>query len=313
MTQLTFAEAEFANKKHKTRRERFLERMDVLIPWAKLERKLAKLYPTGQRGRPPYPLSTMLRVHCIQLFYNLSDPAMEDLLYEVESVRAFAGLRLSQPIPDESTILHFRHFLETHGLGKVVFDTINQHLADHGLILKEGTIVDASILEAPSSTKNNAGQRDPEMHQTKKGNEWHFGMKLHIGVDHVLGLIHSLTTTAANTHDIVIADQLLHGAEKVVIADAGYRGVYKRPEHEHRVVRWLIAARPSQRGRIAGIEYNKASIRSKVEHAFCYIKRCFGYGKVRYRGLMKNTNRLYVLAGFTNLLRVDGFIKAHVA
>lgn len=309
MTQLTFAEAEYANKKHKTRREIFLERMEKLLPWPRLEKKIARYYAKSgaQGGRPPYPLPTMLRVHCLQLFYNLSDPALEDALYEVESMRRFAGLKLDR-IPDETTILNFRHLLEKHGLGKKLFKEINAHLQEQGLMLREGTIVDATIIAAPSSTKNTDGERDPEMHQVRKGNEWHFGMKMHIGVDESLGLIHSVETTAANTADIAMADKLLHGNEKNVWGDAGYQGIDRRAEHASRSVNWLIAMRPGKRaqlpaqGFLAQAEKAKASIRAKVEHPFRYIKGVFGYGKVRYRGLAKNTNRLYLLAGFTNLL-----------
>ncbi|MBR2513261.1 MAG: IS5 family transposase, partial [Halomonas sp.] len=250
MDQITFSEAEYQNKKRKTRREIFLERMDRLIPWQQLEKKVARYYPKGESGRPPYPLSAMLRVHCMQLFYNLSDPAMEDALYEIESMRHFAGLKLDR-LPDETTILKFRHFLERHGLGKVLFQEVNKHLAKNGLMLREGSIVDATIISAPSSTKNKKGERDPEMHQTKKGGSWHFGMKMHIGVDDKLGLIHGIETTAANVHDIVPADQLLHGEEQRVFGDAGYLGIQKRDEHKHRHdVSWYIAKRPGTRKKL---------------------------------------------------------------
>jgi len=307
MDQMTFAEAEYQHKKRKTRREIFLERMDTLISWQRLEKRIARYYPKGQNGRPPYPLSAMLRVHCMQLFYNLSDPAMEDALYEIESMRRFAGLRLVDRLPDETTILHFRHFLERHDLGKVLFNEVNKHLEKNGLMLREGSIVDATIIAAPSSTKNQAGQRDPQMHQTRKGNQWHFGMKMHIGVDDALGLIHSIDTTAANTHDIVASGNLLHGDETRVFGDAGYRGIQKREEHKDRQgVDWFIAPRPSERAKLdankAKAEKIKASIRAKVEHPFRYIKRVFGYNKVRYRGLSKNSNRLHLLAAFSNLL-----------
>ena len=198
MQEPTFGSLEFAHKKRKTRRERFLERLESLAPWAALAARVEPVYPKPGRGRRPYRLAVMLRVHCVQLCYNLSDPALEDLLYEAESVRRFCGLNLSGPIPDESTILHFRHLLERHQLGEALLQTINAHLAGQGLRLQAGTIVDASIIAAPASTKNQRRQRDPEMHQTKKGNQWHFGMKLHIGVDADLGLTHSLRTTAAN-------------------------------------------------------------------------------------------------------------------
>ncbi|WP_019603074.1 IS5 family transposase [Teredinibacter turnerae] len=316
MSQLTFSEAEYNIKKRKTRREKFLERMEGLIPWEKLEQQLAKKYSRGKTGRKPYPLNVMLRVHVMQLLYNLSDPAMEDALYEIESMRRFAGLRLSDNLPDETTILNFRHFLESHKFGQRLFDTIQEHLASHGLRLQEGSIIDASIISAPTSTKNKEGKRDPEMHQTKKGNEWHFGMKMHIGVDESLGLIHSISTTAANEHDIVHADKLLHGKEKRVWGDAGYVGIDKRDENKDRDVDWFIAMRPGKRAVLAKSseieqgEKAKASVRAKVEHAFSVIKQRFGYSKVRYRGLAKNTDRLYLLAGFTNLLRAEKYLPA---
>ena len=307
MSQMTFAEADYAHKKRKTRREMFLERTETLIPWQKIERKLARHYPKGGIGRPPYPLATMLRVHCMQLFYNLADPAMEDALYEVESMRRFAHLHLDR-IPDETTILNFRHFLERHGLGRVIFNTIAQHLDAHGLMLREGSIIDASLIAAPPSTKNAQGERDPDMHSVKKGNEWYFGMKIHIGVDDALGLIHSVETTSAEVHDLNMADTLLHGDEKRVWGDTGYTGIEKRQEHSERDADFLIAR---HRGKVRQLadsdpqkqaEQCKASVRAKVEHPFLWIKHIFGYRKVRYRGLAKNTNRLLVLAGLTNLM-----------
>ena len=314
MDQMTFSEAEYQNKKRKTRRELFLERMDKLIPWKQLEKKVARYYHKGQTGRPPYALSAMLRVHCMQLFYNLSDPAMEDALYEIESMRRFAGLKLDR-LPDETTILKFRHFLEEHGLGKVLFKEVNKYLEKQGLMLREGSIVDATIISAPSSTKNQTGQRDPEMHQAKKGNEWHFGMKMHIGVDDTLGLIHSVATTAANVHDIVPTGDLLHGEEQRVFGDAGYLGIQKRDEHRHRKnVSWFVARRPGTRKTLDAdklkAEKLKASVRAKVEHPFRYIKQVFGYSKVRYRGLAKNANRLHLLAAFANLLISEKYLLA---
>jgi len=308
MSQVSFSDLEYANKKKKTRREAFLERMDALIPWGRLEKKIRRHYPKRGNGRPPYPLSVMLRIHCVQLFYNASDPGMEDMLYEIDSVRRFAGLSLSGAIPDETTILNFRRLLEKHDLGEALFAEINQHLADHGLALKEGTIMDASIISAPSSTKNKEGKRDPEMHQTKKGKTWHFGMKMHIGVDESLGLVHSLSTTAANVHDLVEVPNLLHGDESTVWADAGYQGVADREEQEDREVDWLIAMRPGKRGLLnprsqaEKDEKLKASVRAKVEHPFRYVKCVFGYAKARYRGLAKNSQRIHLLLGFTNLL-----------
>lgn len=315
MSQISFAEAEYQHKRKQTRREKFLAKMEQLIPWSALEKTLEPHYYSNRVGRPAYPLKVMLRIHCMQLFYNLSDPAMEDSLYEIESMRRFAGLSLNQRIPDETTILHFRHLLEKHDAGEALFTVINQHLAAQGLMLREGTIVDASIIEAPTSTKNKTKKRDPAMHQTKKGNQWHFGMKLHIGVDDALGLVHSLSTTAANVHDIHETEHLLHGDEERVWADAGYRGVSKREEHKKRDVDWFIAERPSVRrtfdkaSAASKHETLKASVRAKVEHPFRYIKRVFGYDKVRYRGLEKNTQRLHLLTGFTNLLIAHRYIS----
>ena len=311
MDQPTFADLEYQGKKRRTRRELFLERMDGLIPWRSLEERIRPVYPKPGKGRRPYPLAVMLRVHCVQLFYNLSDPGMEDLLYEAESVRRFVGLSLSEALPDETTILNFRHLLERHELGKALFDEINAHLGSQGLRLREGSIVDASIIEAPSSTKNRTRERDPEMHQTKKGNQWHFGMKAHIGVDSKTGIVHSLSTTAANAHDVTEAHNLLHGGERVVWCDAGYQGVHKRWENLGLEIDWRVAMRPGKRRNLDPgsaeelAEKLKASVRAKVEHPFQKVKRVFGYAKVRYRGLAKNTERLALLFGLGNLLTAE--------
>ena len=312
MDQTTFADLDYQNKKRKTRRELFLERMDGLIPWERLEECIRPVYPKAGKGRRPYPLPVMLRIHCVQLCYNLSDPGMEDLLYESESVRRFAGLRLSDALPDETTILNFRHLLEEHSLGQGLLEEINAHLESQGLKLREGTIVDATIIEAPSSTKNRAGERDPEMHQTKKGNQWHFGMKAHIGVDSETGIVHSMSATAANAHDVTEAHNLLHGGETVVWGDAGYQGVHKREENLGLEVEWRVAMRPGRRRKLepgseeALAEKAKASVRAKVEHPFLKVKRLFGYVKVRYRGLGKNVERLALLFGLGNLLTAEG-------
>ena len=313
--QPTFADLDYQCKKRKTRREEFLERMDSLIPWQRLEDRIGPHYFRAERGRRPYPLAVMLRVHVVQLCYNLSDPAMEDLLYEAESVRRFAGLRLSEPIPDESTILHFRHLLERQQLGQGLFEEIKGHLEEQGVRLREGTIVDATIIAAPASTKNRTGQRDPEMRQTKKGNQYYFGMKLHTGVDAQTGLVHSFSTTSANVHDVTEAYRLLHGGERQVWGDAGHIGVQKREENLGLAVDWQVAMKPSQRRKLepdsaeALGEKVKASIRAKVEHPYLDVKQIFGYAKVRYRGLAKNTNRLALLLGLSNLRRA----QAHLA
>ena len=255
--------------------------MDVLIPWERLLDQIRPYYPKAGKGRVPYELECMLRVHCVQLFYNLSDPATEDMLYEIERVRRFTGISLSK-VADETTILNFRHLLERHGLGQVLFESIKEHLSEAGLMLKEGTIVDASIIEAPSSRKNRKRERDPEMKQTSKGNQWHFGMKLHVGVDDQNGLVHSLATTSANMHDLTASEQLLHGEEVRVWGDVGYRGMEKREAHKDRQVAWHIAMRPSQRRRLGRNELErlmeecKSSVRAKVEHVFFYVKQMFG-------------------------------------
>ena len=221
MRQPTFGELEYESKKRRTRREIFLERMDGLIPWGTLEELIRPYYPKAGRGRRPYGLSAMLRIHCVQLFYNLSDPGMEDLLYEAESVRRFVGLRLSGSLPDETTILNFQHLLEEGRLGEGLMKEINRHLASQGLRLREGTIVDASIIEAPSSTKNGSGERDRQMRQTKKGKEWRFGIKVHVRVDAETGVVHSMSATSANVYDETEAHRLLHGGEAQVWGEAG--------------------------------------------------------------------------------------------
>ena len=219
--------------------------MDALIRWERLLEEIRPYCPKAGKGRAPYGLESMLRVHCVQLFYNLSDPATEDMLYEIERVRRFTGISLSK-VPEETTILNFRHLLERHGLPRVLFESIKEHLSEAVLMLKEGTIVDASIMEAPTSTKNRKRERDPEMKQTRKGNQWHLGMKLHVGVDDQSGLVHSLATTSATMHDLRAPEQLLHGEEARVWGDPGYRGMEKREAHEDRQVAWRIAMRPSQ-------------------------------------------------------------------
>ena len=254
-------------------------------------------YPKASKkgGRPPYPLATMLRIHLLQQWYSLSDPAMEEALIEVPTMRRFAGIELiSDRIPDETTILTFRHLLEKHDLGEQIFETVKAHLSARGMTMRQGTIVDATLIAAPSSTKNKEGKRDPEMHQTKKGNQWYFGMKVHIGVDKDSGLIHSVVTTAANVHDLTPAAELLHGDEEVIYGDAGYQGIAKRPEMEGTAADFRVAMRPGKRrvlpdtpeGRLQDlIETAKAHIRAKVEHPFRVIKQQLGSQKTWLRGL----------------------------
>jgi IS5 family transposase len=251
----------------------------------------------------------MLRIHCLQLWWNLSDPAMEEELHERPLYRRFAGLEGAARMPDETTILRFRHLLEKHELAPEVLGTINASLAQHGLMLKTGTVVDATIIAAPSSTKNKSGERDPEMHQTKKGKQWHFGMKAHIGVDAESGLVHTVIGTAANVNDVTQAGGLLHGQETAAFGDAGYRGVDKRPEAQGPT--WFVAMQPGKRKAldmtkkwarlVKKAEQIKASVRAKVEHPFRVVKQQFGHTKVRYSGLAKNTARLTMLFALSNL------------
>lgn len=314
MTQMNFGLDPLPKK---TRKEVFLDEMNQVVPWSAL---VALIQPHARGahqalgGRPPFPIETILRIHCLQLWWNLSDPAMEEELHERPLYRRFAGLEGAARMPDETTILRFRHLLEKHELAPKIMAVINAGLAQQGLMLKTGTVVDATIIAAPSSTKNKSGERDPEMHQTKKGNQWHFGMKAHIGVDAESGLVHTVIGTAANVNDVTQATQLLHGQETDVFADAGYQGVDKREEAQGLPVNWHIAMRPGKRAaldlssalaaKIEQVEKIKASIRAKVEHPFRLIKQQFGHAKVRYRGLAKNTARLQVMFALGNLWMV---------
>lgn len=308
MSQISFSDAEYAGKRKKTRREVFLEEMELVVPWKALLKLIEPHYPVAGRGRRPYPLDSMLRVHLMQNWFALSDPAMEEALYEIASLRSFAQLSLNEAIPDETTILNFRHLLEESDLAEDILKAVNAHLSRKGLLLKRGSIVDATIIAAPSSTKNAEGKRDPDMHQTKKGEQWFFGMKAHIGVDADSGLVHTVTTTAANESDVEQVADLLHGKEEHVWGDSGYRGAQARVNREE--LQWHIAARPSDiarmpegraRKRVQKQEHRKASIRAKVEHPFRVIKRQFGLVKVRFRGLAKNTAHVVTLFALSNL------------
>ncbi|BBU03886.1 IS5 family transposase [Aeromonas veronii] len=294
--------------------------MEALLPWAMMLAVIEPVYPKAGNGRRPYPLDTMLRIHCMQQWYSLSDGAMEDALYEIASMRLFAKLSLDQAIPDRTTIMNFRHLLEQHRLARQLFDTVNQWLSDAGIMMKQGTLVDATLIEAPCSTKNKRGERDGEMHQTKKGNQWYFGMKAHIGVDAKSGLTHSLETTAANEHDLNQVGNLLHGEEAFVFADAGYQGAENREELADVKAQWAIAMRPGRlkelkkhphkNKAVIAFERLKSSIRAKVEHPFRIIKRQFGFVKARFKGLRKNDNQLAMLFTLANLFRVDQMIRA---
>jgi IS5 family transposase len=312
--QMSFAQSEYAGKKKVTRREKFLGEMERVVPWTRLVALIQPHYPTGRRGRPPVGLERMLRIYFLQQWYTLADEALEDALYDSQALRTFAGIDLSvESVPDATTLLGFRHLLEEHTLGPKILQEVNAHLGERQLLMREGTIVDATIIAAPPSTKNAKKERDPEMHQTRKGQEWHFGMKAHIGVDAESGLVHTVIGTAANVSDIQCAAQALHGAEMTVYVDAGYTGVEKRPEVlvEHAQTQWIVAAKRGRvkvlpEGRIKELtkelERLKAQVRAKVEHVFHVVKNLFGYRKVRYRGLAKNTAQLYTLFALANLV-----------
>jgi IS5 family transposase len=312
--QTTFAHAEFAAKKKITRREKFLARMEEVIPWARLLAVLEPHYPKGRRGRPPIGLERMLRVYFLQQWYGLADEALEDALYDSQALQRFARIDLSaEGVPDATTLLNFRHLLETHDLCKGLFTAINADLAARGLLLREGTLVDATLIAAPSSTKNAKRERDPEMHQTKKGNQWYFGMKAHIGADRDSKLVHTVVVTAANVADVTQTAELLHGDETQVHADAGYTGVEKRPEIValQRPLDWQIAgkrgvikalAEGAEKEALKAVEKAKASVRAFVEHPFHIVKNLFRHRKVRYRGLAKNGHQLYTLFALANVM-----------
>ena len=306
VNQLTFADSEYTQKRHQTRKERFLGRMDELVPWMKIIDLIEPVYKKPGNGRSPYPLE-----------------AMEDALYETVSIQRFAHLSFSSGIPDRTTIMNFRHLLERHHLGRKIFDSINAWLSEAGVITTQGTIVDATIIAAPTSIKNKNKQRDPDMHSTKKGNQWYFGMKAHIGVDLVNGVTHSLVTTAANAHDVTQVSRLLHGKEESVLGDAGYVGSEKREDTQGVKVKWVISERPGKIKKLKRhprlnksaitLEKMKATVRAKVEHPFRIIKCQFGFTKARYKGLAKNDNQLATLFALSNLVRIDQIIRRREA
>jgi IS5 family transposase len=311
MSLMNQASLGLGNSTKRTRKREFLAQMERVVPWQALVALVAPYAPEGRRGRPPFSVETMLRIHFMQQWFTLSDPAMEEALHDMPLFRDFAGLGgWSSRLPDETTILRFRHLLEQHKLAPEILATVNDLLRDKGLMLRVGTVVDATLIAAPSSTKNQSGERDPQMHQSKKGNQWYFGMKAHIGADAESGLVHTVRGTSGNVNDVVEANALLHGEETEAFADAGYQGAHKRDDAKHGV-RWNIAMRPGKRraldkttrvGQLTDqLERLKASIRAKVEHPFRVIKRQFGHTKVRYRGLKKNTAQLTTLFALSNL------------
>ena len=306
MKTLSFASLAYEQKKKKTRREQFLEEMDRVIPWEDMVEIIRPHYPKAGNGRQPMPLEMMLRIYFMQQWYGLSDPAMEDALYDIESIRRFAVIDLqTDAVPDETTILHFRHLLEKHKLTKKLFEQSRRYLIDKGLMVREGTIVDATILNAPSSTKNKENARDKEMKQTKKGNQWYFGMKAHVGTDTGKGLVHSVIVTNAAVHDSKVMSKLLHGEEEAVYGDKAYAGEARQKECEARGIEWRVK-RKAYRGKQLteeDKEYNHrhGKIRAKVEHVFQVVKHLWKYQKVRYKGLYKNKVQVYSLFMLANL------------
>ncbi len=289
-----------------TRRERFLEEMNRVVPWSELCALVEPHYPKAGNGRRPVGLERMLRIYFLQQWFDLSDPGVEEALYDSRAMRGFVGIDLGQePAPDETTVCRFRHLLERNDLGRKLFAGVNGHLASLGLSVSRGTIVDATILAAPSSTKNAKKERDPEMHQTKKGNAWHFGMKMHIGVDSKLKLIHSVETTAANLHDSQLVEKLIHGAETRVWGDSAYLGQKEKIRAVAKRVRCFIQEKAGRNRPLTEEQKsrnrNRSRVRSKGEHPFHIIKRVFGFAKVRYRGLAKNTNRVLVNCALANI------------
>ena len=311
MSQQTFSDIEYSNRKRKTKRESFLESMDAIIPWGDWVNLIKPYYPSGKRGRPPRDIELMLRMYLMQNWFNLSDEGIEDAIYDSYAMRSFMHLDFfKEQVPDATTLLHFRHLIEKNNLGKAIFDDIKERLDRAGLIMHGGSVVDATLIAAPTSTKNNDKQRDPEMHQTKKGNEWYFGMKIHSGVDAGSGYVHTITGTSANVHDIVETAKLIRDDDEVVYGDAGYSGVAKRSEiqeDEHlSTIEYRTNIRPGKCKAsdfwTKSIENRKSSVRSKVEHPFLIVKNLFGYKKVAYRGIDKNLNRFHILFGSANLL-----------
>lgn len=305
--QMSFSETEYPKGMKKSRKGSFLECMDRIVPWQALCQIIDEYYvkEPEKAGRRPYPLETMFRIHLMQHWFNLSDPGMESELYDSMSMRKFAHLGgLNNPTPDETTILNFRHLLEKHGLSARLFDEINAYLIKSGIKISNGTIIDATIVDAPSSTKNKEKSRDPEMHSTKKGNQNYFGEKIHIGVDADSGAIHSVAVTAANVADIAMMDELIRDEDEYAGGDSGYRGIEKRTRHKK--VNFFISMMRGKRKKIKGtiidnVEKAKSSIRSKVEYAFRIIKEQFKYRKVRYKGLMKNAEAAYMKCALVNL------------
>ena len=308
MRQQSFAADDFEKYRKKTRKEVFLEEMDKIIPWKSLSEIIKPYYPKPKgAGRKPKGIERMLRIHFLQHWFELSDPGAEEALYDSRAMRQFVGIDLGkEPVPDETTILNFRHLMERHNLGDEMFRLVNVYLEENGLKVNRGTVVDATIIDAPSSTKNKDKARDPEMHQTRKGNQWYFGMKVHIGVDNRTKLIHSIAVTAANVHDSQLLGDLLHGDETHVWGDSAYAGQKKLLYEQAPSAKDLTQKKGSRYRKLTEAERSanryKSKIRSRVEHIFGVIKCQFGFTKVRYRGLDKNAQCVFTKCALVNLV-----------
>jgi IS5 family transposase len=318
MKQMTLATAGFERYGKTTRRAAFLAEMDRVVPWSSLCRLIEPVYPKAGHGRPPVGLERMLRLYFLQHWFNLSDPAVEEALYDSTAMRRFAGIDLGrEPVPDETTVCRFRHLLERHDLGRRLFEEVRRHLDANGVAVARGTIVDATIIHAPSSTKNADNARDPDMHQTRKGNQWYFGMKAHVGVDSRTKIIHAVVATAANVADSKVLPDLLHGQETRVWGDQAYRGQTEAINKHAPNAQDFTHRRYRHRGGINEAERaknrTKSKVRAKVEHVIGVIKRVFGFVKVRYRGLDKNAHHLFVSCALANLFIVRHHLMRHRA
>ena len=316
--QMTLAEMNDEFGAARTNKKEFLEKMDQIIPWEEIISLVQPFYYKGERGNKPYPLELMLRIFILQNLYDLADMKVMNEVLDSRAFTSFCCINSPDEVPDGDTIGRFRNLLTEHDLQKKIFDEIVKLLTDRGLILKKGTIVDSTFIEAPSSTKNQKKERDPEAHSSKKGNTWHFGYKAHIGVDRESGLVHHVDTTAANDHDVTAVSRLMHGEEDTLHGDSGYIGAQKRPEaitrnKKGKKIKYLIGRKPStiqklsRSGQYAAkkVEHKKSSVRCKVEHVFAVVKKLFGYRKTRYRGLRKQTAKNYIMFALANLYLAD--------
>ncbi len=306
MDQQSFSSLDYAHKKKRTKREIFLGEMDAAVPWARLEGLIGPHYVKPRKGRPQMPLIVMLRIYFLQQWYDLSDPGAEEALYDIHSMRNFAGLELGRnAIPDETTILNFRHLLEHHHLTKALFAAVKSYLEERSLLMRGGTIMDATLIAASPSTKNRDGKRDPDMSQSKKGNQWYFGMKAHIGVDARSGLVHTVKTTTGKVHDAKLTGDLIRPDDSVVFGDKGYVSDKRKRAARADGICWAVKDK-RKRGHSLSVSQKKrnrkhGSVRAKVEHVFRVIKCQFGYRKVRYRGLAKNEAQLHTLTALANI------------